>query len=196
MNQWLFYLLSTHVGEINFAVYLEYEKKHKQNDRQAAETCGSRRVERENTLFRNSCTLQCCYRSLLFNQHITLFTFGLVNYNWTGEIIWVFLLKALLRYQKLKSKGAEMFGKDMERFLYWEDNAASFPLSAARDTQFTFLLAWSHVHSAIVQSPKGPSDPDREQAEKSGPLWTVAKLKRARCFNMGRFRNIELTSYW
>lgn len=56
----------------------------------------------------------------------------------------------------------------MERLLCWEDNTPWLPLSAARDKQFTFLLARGHVHSAIVQSPKGLSDPDREQPDKGG----------------------------
>lgn len=44
-----------------------------------------------------------------------------------------------------------MLSYDLERL---EDNIASFPLCAAIDKQFTFLLACSHVDSAIVQSPK------------------------------------------
>lgn len=67
----------------------------------------------------------------------------------------------------------------MERLLYWEDNTDSFPLSAARDKQFTFLLAWGHVHSAIVQSPKGLSDPDGEQPEKGGTHWAIAIQKKS-----------------
>lgn len=38
----------------------------------------------------------------------------------------------------------------MERLLSWEDNTASFPF-ASKSKQFTFLMAWGHVHSAIVQ---------------------------------------------
>lgn len=48
----------------------------------------------------------------------------------------------------------------------WEDNTASFPLSAAMDQQLTFLLAWCHMHSGIVHSPKGLSDSDMEKSEK------------------------------
>ena len=86
--------------------------------------------------------------------------------------------------KKLKTKlifrgvRVKTFSEDMERFLYWEDNTASFPLSAATDKQFTFLLAWGHVHSAIVQSPKGLSDPDREKPEKGGTHWATAIQKK------------------
>lgn len=59
--------------------------------------------------------------------------------------------------------------------------------SAARDKQFTFLLAWGHVLPAIVQGRSGLSDPDREEVglsdstlrkkmEQSGPTWGDSEI--------------------
>lgn len=56
-----------------------------------------------------------------------------------------------------------MFSEDMERFLYWEDNTASFPLSAAT----TIHLPLGMRPCALCHC-SGLSDPDREKPEKGG----------------------------
>lgn len=45
-------------------------------------------------------------------------------------------------------------------------NENSFPLLVAGDKQFPFLLASGQVYSAIVQSPKGLFESDKEQPER------------------------------
>lgn len=57
------------------------------------------------------------------------------------------------------------FNDDMERLLNLENNTALFQLSAARDKQFTFLLACGHVSLFGVQK---SCLTHREQSKKGG----------------------------
>lgn len=76
----------------------------------------------------------------------------------------------------------------MERLLYLESNTALFQLSAARDKQFTFLLACGHVSLFGVQK---VCLTHREQSEKGGTHWTITTQKKN--FNMGWFWNILIS---
>lgn len=62
----------------------------------------------------------------------------------------VWILKKKKEQNISRCRRVKILSESMERLLYSEDNTASFP-SVSRGKQFTFLMAWCHVHSAIVQ---------------------------------------------